>query len=85
MRQFCEVFLSGNISLAEKLHHELMPLHNALFLQGNPIPVKWALYRMGMIGDAIRLPLIPLEPQYHSELMDALIATGVLPKEKTFM
>ena len=85
MRQFCEVFLSGNTSLAEKLHHELMPLHNALFLQGNPIPVKWALYRMGMIGDAIRLPLIPLEPQYHSELMDALIATGVLPKEKTFM
>lgn len=83
MHDFCNACLSGDQSSAEKLHQELMPLHKALFLQGNPIPVKWALHTMGMIEEGIRLPLIPLEQRYHSELSEALTAAGVCSKEKT--
>lgn len=82
MREFCEAALSGNKEQAEKLHTDLMPLHKKLFLQANPIPVKWALCEMGRIPSGIRLPLIPLEPEYQAELREALSTTGIL-QEKT--
>jgi 4-hydroxy-tetrahydrodipicolinate synthase len=85
MHAFCEAALSGDMDRAATLHQELMPLHKALFLQSNPIPVKWALYEMGMISEGIRLPLIPLEQTYHLELKNALTLTGILPKEKTII
>jgi 4-hydroxy-tetrahydrodipicolinate synthase len=85
MHLFCEAVFQGNRDLAEKLHKELMPLHKALFLQPNPIPVKWALHEMGHISEGIRLPLIPLEPIHHSALKEVLITTGILPKEKTII
>jgi 4-hydroxy-tetrahydrodipicolinate synthase len=55
-----------------------MPLNRKLFLEANPIPVKWALHRMGMIGEGIRLPLTPLSEKFHAEVEDALKASGVL-------
>lgn len=82
MHDFCEAALSGDTPRAEKLHAELMPLHKKLFLQGNPIPVKWALQEMGKIASGIRLPLIALESEYHDELREALNVTGIL-QEKT--
>lgn len=85
MHHFCKDFLSGNKFSAEKLHKELMPLHKGLFIQGNPIPVKWALYKMNMIEEGIRLPLIPLEQRFHAELNEALTVTGILSEEKTFI
>ena len=81
MHDFCKSYFSGESYSAEKIHKELMPLHKALFLQGNPIPVKWALQTMGMIEEGIRLPLIPLEQQYHPELSEALTAVGILSQE----
>lgn len=83
MHDFCEAALSGDVDRAKQLHLELMPLHKKLFLQANPIPVKWALHEMGMIQAGIRLPLIPLAEEYQAELREALIETEVLP-EKIF-
>ena len=56
----------------------LQPLHNAMFVEANPIPVKWALQRMGVIGSGIRLPLTPLAEQYHAQLEHALAVAGAL-------
>jgi len=53
------------------LNASLMPLHDAMFLQSNPIPVMWALYNAGRIGSGIRLPLTELEPQYHAQVEQA--------------
>ncbi len=78
MHDFCKAALTGNKALAEKLNAELMPLHIKLFLETNPVPTKWALHRMGLIPEGIRLPLLPLDTQYHAELEAALIETGVL-------
>ncbi|CAK0757759.1 hypothetical protein CCP3SC1AL1_2450003 [Gammaproteobacteria bacterium] len=50
----------------------LAPLHRHLFVEANPIPVKWALHRLGLIPSGIRLPLTPLSEQHHSLLYDAL-------------
>ncbi len=55
-----------------------MPLNRKLFLEANPIPVKWALQRMGMIESGIRLPLTQLSEKFHSELEEALKASGVI-------
>lgn len=82
MHDFCKAALSDDQVRAKAIHEELMPAHKKLFLQGNPIPVKWALHKMGMISTGIRLPLIPLEAEYHAELNEALEAAGIL-KEKT--
>lgn len=83
MHDFCKAALSGDKIRAEKIHQELMPVHTKLFIQGNPIPVKWALHEMGMISSGIRLPLIPLEPNFRVELAEALQAAGI-SQEKTF-
>ncbi len=72
MSQMCEAALSGDHALAKKLNAELMPLHTKLFLEANPIPVKWALHEMGLIPAGIRLPLLPLDPKFHAEVRAAL-------------
>ena len=56
----------------------LAGLHRDLFLEGNPIPVKWALQQMGLIGPGIRLPLTELSVGYHARLSQGLRAAGVL-------
>ncbi|HET9448634.1 MAG TPA: dihydrodipicolinate synthase family protein [Steroidobacteraceae bacterium] len=55
----------------------LRGLHKTLFLESNPIPAKWALARMGFIGDGIRLPLVPLSRQFHGQVMDAIQSAGI--------
>jgi len=62
---------------AERIDTDLQPLHRALFCESNPIPVKWACHKMGLIGAGIRLPLIPLAPQYHAVVASAMVAAGV--------
>ena len=71
------VALEGHADAARALNDRLRPLHRALFLESNPIPVKWALARLGLIGDGIRLPLTPLATQYHAEVFEALQAAGI--------
>jgi 4-hydroxy-tetrahydrodipicolinate synthase len=62
MRQMCDAALSSDLPKARALNARLMPLHTGLFIEPNPIPVKWALQRMGKIAGGIRLPLVPLSP-----------------------
>jgi 4-hydroxy-tetrahydrodipicolinate synthase len=78
MAALCEAAIAGREDEAEKINEQLMPLHRKLFLEANPIPVKWALHRMGMIDDGIRLPLTRLHEKFHSEVEEALKSSGVL-------
>ena len=78
MHGICKAALAGDKTLAEKLNAELMPLHHKLFLETNPVPTKWALHKMGLIPEGIRLPLLPLDVKYHAELEAALLEAGIL-------
>ncbi|MEP1216183.1 MAG: 4-hydroxy-tetrahydrodipicolinate synthase [Marinobacter sp.] len=78
MAALCEAAIAGNQEETDRLNELLMPLNRKLFLEANPIPVKWALHRMGMIGEGIRLPLTPLSDKFHNEVEEALRASGVL-------
>jgi 4-hydroxy-tetrahydrodipicolinate synthase len=78
MARLCELALAGATEEAGKLDASLAELHRWLFVESNPIPVKWALARMGRIGPGIRLPLTPLAPQFHGGLERALQAAGLL-------
>jgi 4-hydroxy-tetrahydrodipicolinate synthase len=69
--------LQGDADEARRLNQPLVPLHRVLFLESNPIPVKWALARMGLIADGLRLPLTPFARQYHSQVMEALHTAGI--------
>ena len=60
------------------INRRLLPLHARLFVEANPIPVKWALQRMGRMQGGIRLPMTPLDPKYHAVLETALRESGVL-------
>ncbi|HDZ38349.1 MAG TPA: 4-hydroxy-tetrahydrodipicolinate synthase [Marinobacter sp.] len=78
MSQLCAAAIAGNREETERLNELLMPLNRKLFLEANPIPVKWALQRMGMIGEGIRLPLTPFSEKFHAELEEAMKASGIL-------
>ena len=78
MADLCTAAVAGNREEAERLNELLTPLNRKLFLEANPIPVKWALHRMGMIGDGLRLPLTVLSEPFHGEVEEALKASGVL-------
>jgi 4-hydroxy-tetrahydrodipicolinate synthase len=69
--------LDGNRDLARKLDAQLQRLHKAMFLESNPIPVKWAAARLGLIPDGIRLPLVPLSKQFHGQVMEAIQSAGI--------
>jgi 4-hydroxy-tetrahydrodipicolinate synthase len=77
MRQLCDAAIAHRRDVAEAIDARLQPLHKKLFCESNPIPVKWAMQRMGLIGPGIRLPLIPLAPQYHAVVLDAMAAASV--------
>ncbi|WP_425472098.1 4-hydroxy-tetrahydrodipicolinate synthase [Salinisphaera orenii] len=72
MHDMCEAAVAGDRERAEALDAELLPLHNALFLEPNPIAVKWALGEMGYIGPGIRLPMTPLAEHFHEPVREAL-------------
>ncbi len=78
MQQMCAAALAGDAELALQLDKQLVRLHEDLFLEANPIPVKWALAEMGMIGLGIRLPMTELSAQYHAQLRDALQQAGLI-------
>lgn len=78
MSQICAAAISGDAERAATLNNEIANLHNILFCESNPIPVKWALHEMGLIGTGIRLPLTPLAEQYRTPLREALNASGVI-------
>ncbi len=77
MAEVCQVALAGDADRANDLNSKLMGLHKGLFVESNPIPVKWALHQMGKIGKGIRLPLTELSGQYHDIVRDALAQAGI--------
>ena len=77
MRQLCDAAIAHRRDVAEAIDARLQPLHKKLFCESNPIPVKWAMQRMGLIGPGIRLPLTPLAPQYHATVLEAMTAASV--------
>jgi 4-hydroxy-tetrahydrodipicolinate synthase len=78
MSQLCAAALAGKIDEAVAINNRLLGLHNHLFLEANPIPVKWALQQMGKIEAGIRLPLTPFETKYHATLSATMRDAGVL-------
>jgi 4-hydroxy-tetrahydrodipicolinate synthase len=70
--------MSGNIARAVELNNKLLPLHNKLFVEPNPVPVKWAMQEMGLIPSGMRLPLAPLGESFHDTVRAALRESGVL-------
>ena len=82
MHEMCAAALKGDRETAIAINHRLLGLHNQLFLEPNPIPVKWALHQMGHIGVGIRLPLTSFQPQYFSPLRAAMRQAGILELTK---
>jgi len=78
MHELCVAGLEGRHDEAAALNERLMPLHQAMFVESNPIPVKWAVHRMGLIGPGIRLPLTPLSAQLRGKVEAAMQAAGLL-------
>ena len=78
MADMCSAALSGRLAETRALNARLMPLHTKLFVEANPIPVKWALTEMGRIGPDLRLPLTPLAAQHHDAVRVALREAGCL-------
>ena len=80
MHEMCVAALKGDRVRAIEINNRLLGLHNRLFLESNPIPVKWALNRMGHIDTGIRLPLTPFDAKFHGELMEAMNAAGIVER-----
>jgi len=78
MSQMCAAAMAGDAAKARAIHETLMPLNKTLFIESNPIPVKWALHEMGLMPDGIRLPLTWLSAACHEPLRQAMRQSGVL-------
>ena len=78
MSQMCEYSLNGDADNAREINDKLSLLHQRLFSESNPIPVKWALHEMGLIPEGIRLPMTVLSEQFHQPVREALVTAGVL-------
>jgi 4-hydroxy-tetrahydrodipicolinate synthase len=78
MHEMCAAALAGDRDTATAINVRLEILHRTLFVESNPIPVKWALHEMGLIPAGIRLPLTPLAHQYHDTVRQALRQAGVI-------
>lgn len=77
MAEACQAALSGDLTQARAIDENLQPLHKELFVEANPIPTKWALARMGLIGNAIRLPLVELSAAHHEVVLRAMRTAGI--------
>ncbi|MEW6414674.1 MAG: 4-hydroxy-tetrahydrodipicolinate synthase [Pseudomonadota bacterium] len=78
MHALCEAAFAGNLARARELNNRLLPLHGRLFVEANPIPVKWACAELGLIPRGLRLPLTPLSSGHHDTLRDALRHAGLM-------
>ena len=78
MADLCKAAMAGDAVTARAIHEKLMPLNKTLFIESNPIPVKWALHEMGLMPDGIRLPLTWLSESCHEPVRQALRQSGVL-------
>ncbi len=77
MHEMCDAALAGNIPKAREINDRLLGLHQHLFCEANPIPVKWAAQQMGLVKSGIRLPLTPLSPAFHDRVRNAMRQAGI--------
>lgn len=77
MHEMCEAALAGNVPLAREINDKLLSLHRKLFVEANPIPVKWAVSQMGLIGPAMRLPMTQLQSCHHETVLAAMRSAGI--------
>jgi 4-hydroxy-tetrahydrodipicolinate synthase len=77
MAELCRLASAGYHDAAKAIDDRLQPLNKALFVESNPIPVKWAVSRMGLIEPHIRLPLTEFSEQYHEQMLTAMSGAGV--------
>ncbi|MFZ6690777.1 4-hydroxy-tetrahydrodipicolinate synthase [Undibacterium sp. SXout20W] len=78
MHELCVAAMNGDTKTAIAINNRILSLHNKLFVEPNPLPVKWALMEMGLISSGIRLPLVPMSEQFHETVRAALREAGVL-------
>lgn len=78
MHELCVAAMAGNARRAMEIQRQLMPVHKHLFVEANPIPVKWAMAELGLCGPTLRLPMTPLSASFHSTVKDALRSGGLL-------
>ena len=78
MHELCVAALAGKVQEAMAIQKRLMPVHKNLFVEANPIPVKWAMARMGLCGATMRLPMTPLSPANESVVESALRSASLL-------
>ena len=77
MHEMCARALSGDAKTSRDINMKLLSLHQKLFVEANPIPVKWALAQMGLIEPGIRLPMTPLVERFHEAVREALHEAGI--------
>lgn len=77
MHDMCVAAFAGDLNTARALNNKLLRLHIDLFVEANPIPAKWAVEQMGLIGPGIRLPLTPLSSQYHQLIREAMQSANI--------
>ena len=78
MVEMCDAALDGDKEACLRLHELLLPLHQLMFIESNPIPAKWAVSRMGLMGNEIRMPLMRLASQHHQALEQAMRALKLI-------
>ena len=81
MHEMCNAAFAGDLHKARALNNRLLGLHRHLFVEANPIPVKWVLQEMGMIKSGIRLPLTPLSSSFHDLLRGAMEQAGIAVRQ----
>jgi len=78
MHELCVAAMAGQVQKAMEIQFKLMPVHQKLFVEANPIPVKWAMAKMGLCGSTLRLPMTPLSKSQEPVLEAALRASGLI-------
>lgn len=78
MHELCVAALAGDVANAMAIQRRLLPVHRQLFVEANPIPVKWAMQRLGLCGGALRLPLTELDAANEANVEAALQDAGLL-------
>ena len=78
MHQLCVAAMAGDVARAVAINNQVIPLHAKLFVEPNPVPVKWAMAEMGLMPAGMRLPLVPLAEEFHDTVRAALREAGVL-------
>ena len=78
MSEMCAAALSGDADRALELDSKLAPLHNSLFVEANPIPVKWAVAELGLLANALRLPMTPLSESHYEVVRDAMLSAELV-------